>query len=304
MKNNDLTLLIMAAGMGSRFGGLKQIEPIGPNGEFLIDYSIYDAIKAGFTKVVFIIKEENYEIFKETVGKRIEKSIEVEYAFQSLSDIPSGYEVPEGRKRPWGTGHAILSARDIIKNKFAVINADDFYGRDAYFVVADFLKNEYPSNTYSIVGYDVVNTLTENGAVKRGVCTIKDRNLVNLIESNVIEENGEIVAAPLDGRESFTITRDTKVSMNMLGFNTSLFTYLEDNFSSFLEKSKENPLDCEYLIPDLLIKAKEEGYANVEVLDTSAEWKGVTYPEDKEGVVTAISDLIKSGEYPQNLWEK
>ena len=232
----DKTLLIMAAGMGSRFGGLKQIEPVGPNGEFIIDYSIYDALKAGFTKVVFVIKKENFEIFKETVGNRVSKYIKVLYAFQDMDDLPAGFVRPVDREKPWGTSHAILSAKDLIHENFAIINADDFYGRDAYYVVSDFLDKKFDSNTYCVVGYKVSNTLSLNGSVKRGVCHEKDGYLTDLIESKVEYIGERIVASPLNGDQSFDITPDTLVSMNMLGFNTSIFNYIEDNFVKFLKK--------------------------------------------------------------------
>lgn len=211
MKEKDLTLLIMAAGMGSRFGGLKQIEPVGPNDEFIIDYSVYDAIKAGFNKIVFIIKKENYEVFKETIGKRIEDKIKVEYAFQDLNNLPAGYTCPPDRTKPWGTAHAILAAKDIIHEPFAIINSDDFYGRDAYQVISKFLNDEKKENTYALVGYHVKNTLTENGSVKRGVCKINNNLLESIIESSVIEENGIITASPLDGTMPFIIDNNTYV---------------------------------------------------------------------------------------------
>lgn len=304
MENKNLTLLIMAAGMGSRFGGLKQIEPVGPNGEFIIDYSIYDAIKAGFNKVVFIIKEENYDIFKETIGKRVEDKIKVEYVFQKLEDLPDGYRKPEQREKPWGTAHAILSAKDTIHEPFAIINSDDFYGRDAYFVISNFLKQEKQQEEYGLVGYKVKNTLTENGSVKRGACKLDEEYLQELIESSVMEENGVITATPLDGGDSFTVTQDTYVSMNMLGFTPNIFSYIEKNFPAFLEANKDNILKCEYLIPDVLTKATEEGYAKTKVLPTTAKWEGVTYKEDKESVVKAIQTLIDEGVYPQDLWKK
>ena len=298
------TLLILAAGMGSRFGGLKQIEPMGPSGEFIIDYSVYDAIQAGFNKIVFIIKEENYEVFKETIGKRIEDKIKVEYVFQRLEDLPEGYTCPENREKPWGTAHAILSAKNNIHEPFVIINADDFYGRDAYLVISKFLKEEVQNNKYGLVGYSVKNTLTENGSVKRGICKLKENYLQEIIESNVIEKNGVITATPLDGRDPFLVTEDTYVSMNMLGFSPSLFSYIEKAFPSFLEKNKDNILKCEYLIPDVLTMAIEEGYARTKVLPTTAKWEGVTYKEDKDSVVKAIQKLMEEGVYPQNLWKK
>ena len=280
--NKDLTLLIMAAGMGSRFGGLKQIEPMGPNGEFLIDYSIYDAINAGFNKVVFIIKEENYAIFKETIGKRVEDKINTEYVFQDMNDLPEGYTKPEERVKPWGTAHAILCAKDNIHEPFVIINADDFYGKDAYKVASNFLKNVKEGNNYCLVGYKVANTLTENGAVKRGICKLENGNLTELIESNVEKIDGKIIAKPLDGREPFFVTEDTYVSMNMLGFRPSIFKYIEERFPKFLENHKDDILKAEYLIPDLLERLTLEGITETKVLPTDAKWEGVTYKEDKE----------------------
>ena len=203
--NKDKTLLIMAAGMGSRFGGLKQIEPIGENGEFLIDYSIYDAIIAGYTKVVFIIKEENYDIFRETVGKRIENKIKVEYAFQKLEDLPNGFELPKDRTKPWGTSHAILSAKNLINEQFTIINADDFYGRDAFLVASKFIDLNSNDYLFSVTGYMIKNVLSKNGAVKRGVCIEKNGLLEKLIESSVVVENNNIIASPLDGSSSFKL---------------------------------------------------------------------------------------------------
>ena len=296
------TLVILAAGMGSRFGGLKQIEPIGPNGEFIIDYSIYDAIKAGFNKVVFIIKEENYDIFRETIGSRIENKIDVEYAFQRIEDIPEGYKLPEERVKPLGTGQAILSSKNVVNENFAIINSDDFYGRDAYFVASKFL-DETTNNNYGLVGYKVDNTLTINGSVKRGVCKTIDGKLDSIIESSIIKENNIITATPLDGKDSFTMEDDDLVSMNMLLFTTSIYPYLEKEFIKFMDKNKEDLSKCEFLIPDVLTDAIEENYATVSVLSTIAKWEGVTYKEDKEEVVNAISKLIDEGEYPQNLWK-
>ena len=301
--NKDLTLLIMAAGMGSRFGGLKQIEPMGPNGEFLIDYSIYDAINAGFNKVVFIIKEENYDIFKETIGKRVEDKINTEYVFQDMNDLPEGYTKPEERVKPWGTAHAILCAKDNIHEPFAIINADDFYGKDAYKVASNFLKNVKEGNNYCLVGYKVANTLTENGAVKRGICKLENGNLTELIESNVEKLDGKIIARPLDGREPFFVTEDTYVSMNMLCFTPSIFKYIEERFPKFLENHKDDILKAEYLIPDLLERLTLEGITETKVLPTDAKWEGVTYKEDKEEVVKSIKKLVLKGEYPNKLWK-
>ena len=304
--NKDMTLLIMAAGMGSRFGGLKQIEPVGPSGEFMIDYSIYDAIKAGFNKVVFIIKEENYDIFEETVGKRIKNYINVEYCFQKINDLPAGYNVPSDRIKPWGTAHAILAAKNNISENFAIINADDFYGRDAFIEVAKFLKTATVKTPkeYAVVGYNVLNTLTENGSVKRGVCEEDCGYLKKLTESLVEKRIDKIVAKPLDGSHEFEVSSNTRVSMNMFGFTPDLFNYIEDNFKAFLEENKNSLSTCEYLIPDLVEKAIKESYAQVKLLETTAKWQGITYREDKEKVVKEINKLIENNIYPSKLWNE
>lgn len=302
--NKDITLVILAAGMGSRFGGLKQIAPLGPNQEFIIDYSVYDAIKAGFTKIVFLIKEENYELFKETIGSRVEPHINVEYCFQKNDNLPAGYEVPASRVKPLGTAHAILCCKDKVHEPFMTINADDFYGRDAYMTGAKFLRNT-KDNQYGLVGYLVKNTLTENGAVKRGVCEIENDMLKGIIESSIerVDEN-KIMATPLSGIEPFEVQENDTVSMNMLLFTPSIFKYIEDNFSKFLDENKDNMEKCEYLIPDIIFKAIEEGYATTKVLPTTATWHGVTYKEDAASVKEALANLVKEKEYPNNLWEK
>ena len=304
--NKDITLVILAAGMGSRFGGLKQIEPLGPNGEFIIDYSVYDAIKAGFTKIVFLIKEENYELFKETIGSRVEPHIKVEYAFQKNDNLPEGYEMPADRVKPLGTAHAILCCKNNVNEPFMIINADDFYGRDAYLKAAQFLKNvndekPYP---YGMVAYLVKNTITENGSVKRGVCQIENNYLTKITESKVekIEEN-TIMASPLNGTEPFEVSGEDTVSMNMLLFTPSIFKYIEDNFAAFLDSNKDNYDKCEYLIPDVLFQSIKEQYATCEVLKTTATWYGVTYKEDAEGVKKALADMVTDGTYPNHLWE-
>ena len=298
----EKTLLIMAAGMGSRFGGLKQIEPVGPNNEFIIDYSVYDAIKAGFTKVVFVIKKENEQIFKETIGSRVDKHIKVEYAFQDMDDLPNGFKKPEERVKPWGTSHAILSAKNLINENFAIINADDFYGRDAYEVMSKFLDESNEKNTYCVIGYKVINTLSENGSVKRGVLKSENGYLTELIESSVENTHDGIFATPLNGAAKFKIKGDTLVSMNMLGFNPSIFEYIETNFPKFLNENKDNILKCEYLIPDTVEQAIKNDFAQVKVLSTTAQWQGVTYKEDKELVVNEIKQLVNKGVYSNNLW--
>ena len=298
------TLLILAAGMGSRFGGLKQIEPVGPNGEFIIDYSIYDAKQAGFTKVVFLIKEENYEIFKETIGKRVEKQIETEYAFQKNDNLPEEYqELLKARIRPLGTAHAILCAKDKINEPFAIINADDFYGRDAYQKASNYLDT-IKENEYGLVAYRLGNTLTPNGSAKRGVCEVTDNNeLIKLTESKVTLKGEIVEGESLETKEKFKTSKDTIASMNFLLFSTSLFKILEDKILEFLEANKDNLNDCEFLIPIVLNELLEEKKVKVNVLETNATWYGVTYKEDKEMVVNAINKLIEEGQYNKILWE-
>lgn len=301
-----MTLVILAAGMGSRFGGLKQIEPIDEYGHFIIDYSIYDAIREGFTKVVFIIKRENYDIFRETIGKRIEKKIEVEYVFQEIDNLPEGYSVPEGRIKPWGTAHAILCAKDKVDENFAIINADDFYGRDAYHVISKFMKNNNTHDNilrYAMAGYKVKNTLTENGSVKRGVCEEENGYLTNIIECKVEKVDSEIIATPLEGGNSFKVLEDAPVSMNMFAFTKDIFKYLEEGFPLFLDKHKEDIDTCEYLIPSVVFEEIENKIATVEVLKTNAIWQGITYKEDKEKVVKEIKKLVDYNEYPKDLWK-
>ena len=295
-----MNLVVMAAGMGSRFGGLKQIEPVGPNGEFIIDYSIYDAIKAGFDKVIFIIKEENYELFKETVGKRVEKYIDVDYAFQKMDDIPSGYDYTN-RSKPWGTAHAVYSCRDKVKGDFIIINSDDFYGRDAFIQASKFFHDNQ-SGDYALVGYKVSNTLTDHGAVKRGVCESDDGYLTKLVESSIVLENGVITASPLDGSEKFDIDYDRMVSMNMFCFRDDLFPYLGEKMVRFFEDNKSDLSQCEYLIPDVVYQAIEEGRVRVKVLTTTSRWYGMTYREDLEELKKSIYGLVEDGEYPSDLW--
>ncbi|MDD6879494.1 MAG: sugar phosphate nucleotidyltransferase [bacterium] len=297
-----MELVILAAGMGSRFGGLKQIEPVGPSGEFIIDYSIYDAIRFGFDKVIFIIKEENYKVFRNTIGKRIENKIKIEYVFQKNDNVPYDVKLPNDRVKPLGTAHAILCCKDVVKSNFAIINADDFYGKDAFKIISEFLKNNNKTNKYAMVGYKVSNTLTENGAVKRGVCELKNNFLKKIIESSIEKVNNKIVASPLDGSESFEVSSDSLVSMNLFGFTPNIFGYLESRFESFLKDNKYKLDKCEYLIPDVVFEQIKNNDVTVEVLKTNAVWHGMTYKEDKEDLSNSIKDLISKGEYPDNLW--
>ena len=302
-----MDLVILAAGMGSRFGGLKQIEPIDEFNNFIIDYSIYDAKKAGFDKVIFIIKEENYDIFKETIGKRVEKRIETHYCFQKLEDIPAGYTLPKDRVKPLGTAQAILAAKDLVSDKFIIINADDFYGADAFKVAADYLKSVKAGvkGAYANVGYHAINTITDNGSVKRGILYFDNKNkLTSLVESNIEKVNGKLIASPLDDIENKKeIENDTLVSMNMFCFTKDIMDRLVEGFVPFMEANKNNLAKCEYLIPTVVSDLIEEGKATVEVLATKAQWYGVTYKEDKDYVVNSLKELTKSGEYPEGLWK-
>ena len=299
------TLLILAAGMGSRFGGLKQIEGVGPNGEFIIDYSVYDALKAGFNKIVFVIKEENYEIFKETIGKRVEPYIKTEYVFQDNSNLKEEYqEKLNKRVKPLGTGHAILCAKEKIKEPFAIINSDDFYGYDAYLKAANYLDT-IKENHYGLIAYQLGNTLTPNGEAKRGVCEVNEKNeLIKLTESKVILNNDKVLVTPLEGKESFETTKDNMASMNFLLFTPSLFQILEERLDIFLESNKNNLDTCEFLIPIILNELVEEKKITVDTIKTTAKWYGMTYKEDKEMVVNAINKLIEEGYYPNTLWKR
>jgi len=300
-----MTLVILAAGMGSRYGGLKQLDPMTENGEFIIDFSIYDAIKAGFDRVVFIIKKENYELFRETVGARVEKHIKVEYAFQDLNDIPEGYSVPEGRVKPWGTTHALLATKDIVKDNFAVINADDFYGRDTYFKLAEHLKTAKDEGGVShscMVGYILKNTLTDYGTVSRGVCSADDNGmLTSIVERTKIKKDGDM-AAYLDGEEWVRLSYDTIVSMNCWGFTPGIFDDLTKCFEDFMAKDHPDPLKSECLLPTNVYDIIKVGGCDVKVYSSESVWYGVTYKEDKEYVKSSIAKLIESGAYPKNLW--
>ena len=290
----DITLVVMAAGMGSRFGGLKQIEPVGKNNEVLLDFSVYDAVKAGFTKVVFVIKHAIEKDFKAIIGKRIEKMVKVEYVFQENDVLPEGFVCPEDRVKPWGTAHAILCCKDVVKEPFAVVNADDFYGRSAFKKIADFLKKE--TKDYCMVGFRLVNTLTENGYVSRGVCEIKDNKLSSVTERTKIVD----CKYTEDDGESWTpMSPDTVVSMNLWGFMPDIFGYIEDGFKEFLSKNINVP-KSEYYLPSVVSSLIEKGEKQVEVLIAEDKWYGVTYKEDKQNVVDAIGAMVDAGMY-ENL---
>ena len=302
-----MTLIIMAAGMGSRYGGLKQLDPLGPGGEFLLDYSIYDAIKAGFTKVVFVIKKENLELFRETVGERIEKAIKVEYAFQTIEDIPENGTIPEGRVKPWGTAHAVYCCRKYVDEPFAVINSDDFYGAEAFKCLADYLgKTQANDNIhrYSMAAYMLKNTLTENGSVSRGVCLDKDGNLTSITEHTKIERlsDGRLINTDENGKIE-ELDENLHVSMNCWGFTPEFFGTLEKGLKDFFEINKGEKLNkAEYYLLTAVQDEIDAGTATVKLLETDAKWFGVTYKEDRPMVVEAIRRLIDDGRYPENLW--
>ena len=301
-------LVIMAAGMGSRYGGLKQIDPIDKQGHIIMDFSIFDAKRAGFEKVVFIIKKENEADFKEAVGKRMESVMEVEYVFQDLHNIPEGFEVPEGRVKPWGTAHAVLSAIDVVDGPFAVINADDYYGRDAFQKIYDFLSTTEDDEKYryTMVGYQLKNTVTENGHVARGVCTVDENYyLVKVEERTLIEKRGGGIAFTEDeGKTWQELPIDSVVSMNMWGFSASFLKEIKAGFSAFLEDGlAKNPMKCEYYLPSVVTKLLVEDRATVTVLETTDKWYGVTYKEDKPLVMAAIQEMKDNGIYPEQVWE-
>lgn len=306
--NKKPTLVIMAAGMGSRYGGLKQIDKIDEQGDIIIDFSIYDAIAAGFGKVVFVIKHAIEKDFKEAVGDKISKYIDVEYVFQELDKLPEGYSVPEGREKPFGTGHAVLCAKDAIDGPFAVINADDFYGRGAFEKIASFLNNTEDDDKlrYAFVGYELHNTLTENGYVSRGVCVVDSNSYLETInERTRIEKHGDVAEYTEDGGETWvSLPKESYVSMNMWGFSQSILKELEDRFKVFLdEKISQNPLKGEFFLPFVVDELLSEGKATAKMLPTSDVWHGVTYKEDKPLIAKAIGDMKAQGIYPEILWK-
>lgn len=298
------TLLVLAAGMGSRYGSLKQMDGVGPNGEAIIDYSVYDAIRAGFGKVVFVIRHSFEADFKEVFNaERFGNKIEVEYVFQELDYLPEGFTLPEGRVKPWGTNHAVMMAAKVINEPFAVINADDFYGRTAYATISDYLKQLANSEgRYCMVGYQVSKTLSENGTVSRGVCTVDDEgNLRGMVERTQIERvDGTIVFH--DGGADEPLAEDTPVSMNLFGFTPDYFRHSEAYFKEFLPANIDN-LKAEFFIPLMVNKVINDGTASMRVLKTTSDWFGVTYKEDKPMLMAKIEELIAAGEYPRNLWE-
>ncbi len=300
------TLVIMAAGMGSRYGGLKQIDPVGKNGEIILDYSVYDAIEAGFDRVIFVIKNEIEKDFKAVMEGKFEDKIKIEYAYQDINNLPEGYSVPEGRVKPWGTGHAVLSCKDMIDGPFAVINADDYYGKETFKLVYDEITKEKPESdkyNFCMVGFKVENTLTENGHVARGVCQTDSAGyLTDIVErTKIAKREGKIMFTEDD--ENWTeIPEGSTVSMNCWGFTKDMMTELAARFEGFLAKNKDNMLKCEYFLPFVVDDLLKEGKAKVKVLSTTEKWYGVTYKADKEIVVNALREKAIDGVYPEKLW--
>ena len=302
-------LVVMAAGMGSRYGGLKQIDPVDQEGHIIMDFSIYDAVRAGFKKVIFIIKKENEQDFRDAIGDRLSDKVEIVYVHQDLNNIPEGFKVPEGRVKPWGTGHAVLSCAEVIDGPFVVINADDYYGTHAFKMAYDFLAQAQEDTVpaqYMMVGYRLENTLTDNGYVSRGVCeTDADGYLADINERTHIEKrDGGAAYTEDDGKTWTSLPGDTPVSMNMWGFTGGFMKELVNRFPVFLQKNiPENPLKCEYFLPFVLDELLKEKKATVKDLTTQDKWYGVTYKEDKPVVVAAIQKLKDQGLYPQGLWD-
>ncbi|MDY3280831.1 sugar phosphate nucleotidyltransferase [Dysosmobacter sp.] len=308
--NRKPVLIVMAAGMGSRYGGLKQIDPVGNHGQLIIDYSIYDAKRAGFETVVFVIKHEIEDSFKQAIGDRLSKVMDVKYAYQQLTDLPEGYAVPEGRSKPWGTCHAILAARELVDGPFAVINADDYYGPEAFKTIYDYLS-ENPDRPgcyeFAMVGYLLGNTVTENGHVARGVCVEdEDHFLQTVTERTHIEKDGDNARFTEDDGATWTeLPSSTIVSMNLWGLTNSFFSEAWDRFPAFLDNAlKTNPLKGEYFLPSVISQLIQEGKARAKVLRSADKWYGVTYQADKPVVVAAIAEKTASGLYPDNLWEE
>jgi dTDP-glucose pyrophosphorylase len=297
------TLVIMAAGIGSRYGGLKQIDPVGPSGEIVLDYSVYDAIRAGFGKVVFIIRTDIEADFKQVVGNKLEGKIDVEYVFQTLEDLPEGFSVPDGRSKPWGTGQAVLTARSVVNEPFAVINADDFYGCESFEVLAKKLSTmEVESPDCCMVGFYIKNTLSPHGGVARGYCEVEDGTLSSIVERfDIARREDGVIRYDKDGRLEMMADNDM-VSMNTWGFSPRLFGFLEKGFVEFLGR-QGSELKSEYLLPELIDGMIRKGETTVTVLPTNEKWMGVTYSEDKPQVMAGIRELVDDGTYPENLWD-
>lgn len=302
----DLTLVILAAGMGSRYGGLKQIDEFGLNGEVIIDFSIYDAIEAGFNKLVLIIREEHEEIFEEELVGKLRPFIDVEYAFQAIDDVPKWFEGVEGREKPWGTTHALLSAEEKVTSPFAIINADDYYGKTAFVEMAEFLKNDVKDGLAAMMGYVVEKTLTDHGTVTRGVCKSVDGHLQEIVETDGIKrENGDVVGQVIGEEKIEKLPEGTLVSMNFWGFSPQIFDKMKSKFERFLKEDVEkNPEKSEALLPNDVSSLIDDGVLDVKTLKTPDRWYGVTYQDDKELVLETFARLQKDGTYPEKLWEK
>lgn len=299
-------LVVMAAGIGSRFGGgIKQLEPVGPSGEIIMDYSIHDALEAGFNKVVFIIRRDLEKDFREIIGKRMDKLVETAYAFQELDNLPGGFKNPEGRTKPWGTGQAVLSCKGILNEPFVVINADDYYGKEAFVKVHDYLVQERPDNgkmDFCMAGFILGNTLSDNGAVTRGVCKVKDGFLTDVVETSGIVKTAQGAAAPDESGKLTEIDANAHVSMNMWGLTPDFLDVVETGFIDFLGKVKPGDIKAEYLLPTIVDSLIKSGEATVKVLETRDKWFGVTYKEDKQSVVDAFRKLIADGVYKEKLF--
>ena len=301
---NKPVLVVMAAGMGSRYGGLKQLDPIDDNGHVILDYSVYDAHRAGFDTVIFVIKPEIEELFREKIGDRMARVMEVKYVFQNKEDLPEGYTVPEGREKPWGTAQAVLAARHVVDGPFAVINADDFYGPTAFSAIYDYLANNEDESRYAMIGYRVRNTVTENGSVARGVCEVKDGLLTGVTERTKIFKNGNDAKFTEDDGKTFTdLPGDTIVSMNLWGFTASFLEEVEARFPAFLDAVLgKNPGKAEFFLPSSVTALLNENKATVRVLTSPDKWYGVTYAADKPVIVAALREMTAKGMYPENLW--
>ena len=301
---HEPTLVIMAAGMGSRFGGLKQMTPVDEEGHFIIDFSLYDAYQAGFRHVAFIIKREIEQTFRETIGARMEKFFHVDYVYQELDRLPEGFAVPEGRKKPWGTAHAVACCRGVVEGPFAVINSDDFYGRGAYEAIFRFLTESEAPHHYAMLGYQLRNTVTEFGSVARGVCHVQHGMLLDITERTKIFKRGQDAAYTEDGETFVPLSGDSLVSMNFWGFTPEILDEIWDAFPAFLaENLPVNPEKCEFYLPTFVGSRLAEGKVRVRVLPCMETWHGVTYKEDLDSVKAAIGQLKREGKYPARLWE-
>ena len=296
------TLVILAAGMGSRFGGLKQITAVDDHGHAIIDFSLYDAYRAGFRKVVFIIKHEIEEDFKNRVGRRMEKYFDVKYVYQQLDVLPAGYAVPEGRVKPWGTGHAVMCCAGVVDGPFAVINADDFYGPSAYTTLFDYLKEDRADNEHAMVAYELRKTVTENGSVARGICSVENGYLTDVVERTRIEKRGDDAAFTEDGVNFVPVSGDVPVSMNFWGFGKAMLRELNDRFPAWLDENlPKNPLKCEYFLPFVANSIIKEGMGSIRILNCRETWHGITYKEDMDSVVNYLAELRRQGVYPEAL---